>query len=74
MGETGVGTGEAQDDFKIRLTFTSEPLEVSMATIGAFVAGDEDMIDFLRYNMRSQAFAKSLPMPIVVGAKRLQML
>ena len=46
-----------------------------MATIGAFVAGDEDVIDFLRYNMRSQTFAKSLPMPIVVGArKRLQML
>jgi glycine C-acetyltransferase len=46
-----------------------------MATIGAFVSGDEDVIEFLRYNMRSQTFAKSLPMPIVVGArKRLQML
>ena len=46
-----------------------------MATIGAFVSGDEDVIDFLRYNMRSQTFAKALPMPIVVGAsKRLQML
>jgi glycine C-acetyltransferase len=46
-----------------------------MATVGAFVAGDEDVIDFLRYNMRSQTFAKSLPMPIVIGAqKRLEML
>ncbi len=46
-----------------------------MATIGAFVAGDEQVIDFLRYNMRSQTFAKSLPMPIVIGAmKRLEMM
>jgi glycine C-acetyltransferase len=46
-----------------------------MATVGAFVAADEHVIDFLRYNMRSQTFAKSLPMPIVIGAiKRLEML
>ena len=74
VGETGVGTGEAQgvqDQIDVYFgTFAK-----SMATIGAFVAGDEDVIDFLRYNMRSQTFAKSLPMPIVVGArKRLQML
>ena len=42
----------------------------AMATIGAFVAGDEDVIEFLRYNMRSQTFAKSLPMPLVVGARK----
>ena len=42
----------------------------AMATIGAFVAGDEDVIEFLRYNMRSQTFAKSLPMPLVVSARK----
>lgn len=47
----------------------------SMASIGAFVSGDKDIIEYLRYNMRSQTFAKSLPMPLVVGAlKRLQMI
>ena len=47
----------------------------SMASIGAFVAGDENIIEFLRYNMRSQTFAKSLPMPLVLGArKRLEMI
>ena len=47
----------------------------AMASIGAFVSGEEDIIDYLRYNMRSQTFAKSLPMPLVIGAlKRLQMI
>jgi glycine C-acetyltransferase len=47
----------------------------SMATIGAFVSGDAQIIEYLRYNMRSQTYAKSLPMPIVIGAlKRLEML
>ena len=47
----------------------------SMASIGAFVSGDKDIMEFLRYNMRSQTFAKSLPMPLVIGAsKRLEML
>ena len=47
----------------------------SMATIGGFVASDKDIIDFLRYNMRSQIYAKSLPMPIVEGCiKRLQII
>ena len=46
-----------------------------MASIGAFVAGDKDVIDFLRYNVRSQIFAKSVPMPLVIGAlKRLELL
>ena len=46
-----------------------------MASIGAFLATTEDVCDYLRYNMRSQVFAKSLPMPIVVGGrKRLQLL
>ena len=43
--------------------------------IGAFISGDEDVIEYLRYNMRSQIFAKSLPMPLVVGdLKRLELL
>ncbi|QQS50537.1 MAG: pyridoxal phosphate-dependent aminotransferase family protein [Bacteroidota bacterium] len=74
MGKTGAGTGEhfgVQD--QIDLYFST--FAKAMAGIGAFVAGDEDVINYLRYNMRSQTFAKSLPMPMVVGAlKRLDMI
>jgi len=46
-----------------------------MASIGAFLAGDKFIIDFLKYNMRSQMFAKSLPLPIIIGnLKRLELL
>ena len=46
-----------------------------MASIGAFVAGPKDIIDYIRYNIRSQIFAKSLPMPLVIGnLKRLELL
>src|SRR3982751_1722318 len=46
-----------------------------MASIGAFIAGDKSIIDYIRYNSRSQIFAKSLPMPLVVGnLKRLELL
>ena len=46
-----------------------------MASIGAFIAGDRQIIDYIRYNIRSQIFAKSLPMPLVVGnLKRLELL
>ena len=74
VGENGRGAGDHQgchDQIDVYFgTFAK-----AMATIGAFVAGDEDVIEFLRYNMRSQTFAKSLPMPLVVGArKRLEML
>ncbi|MCF8275647.1 MAG: aminotransferase class I/II-fold pyridoxal phosphate-dependent enzyme [Flavobacteriales bacterium] len=74
QGKTGAGTGEqqgCQDGIDIYFgTFAK-----SMASIGGFVAGEADVIDFLRYNMRSQIFAKSLPMPIVIGAlKRLELL
>jgi glycine C-acetyltransferase len=46
-----------------------------MASIGAFVAGNDQVIEYLRYNVRSQIFAKSLPMPLVIGGmKRLELL
>ena len=46
-----------------------------MASIGAFISSTEDVVEYLRYNMRSQIFAKSLPMPITIGAiKRLELL
>ncbi|MDF1571357.1 MAG: aminotransferase class I/II-fold pyridoxal phosphate-dependent enzyme [Bacteroidales bacterium] len=74
MGATGMGTGEhfgIQD--KIDLYFST--FAKSMAGIGGFVASQTEVVDFLRYNMRSQTFAKSLPMPMVIGAlKRLEML
>lgn len=74
VGENGRGAGDEQgvhDAIDVYFgTFAK-----AMATIGAFVAGPEDVVDFLRYNMRSQTFAKSLPMPIVIGAiKRLEMM
>jgi glycine C-acetyltransferase len=74
MGATGAGTGEEQGvQDGIDLYFST--FAKSMASIGAFVAGPESVIDYLRYNMRSQIFAKSLPMPLVVGAlKRLELL
>ena len=74
MGKTGAGTGEhfgVQDQIDVYFSTFAK----SMAGIGAFVAGDKDMIDFLAYNMRSQIYAKSLPMPMTIGAlKRLEML
>jgi len=74
MGATGAGTPEhfgVMD--KVDLLFGT--FAKSMAGIGAFIACDEDICNFLRYNMRSQTFAKSLPMPMVIGAlKRLEVL
>ncbi|RPD47361.1 aminotransferase class I/II-fold pyridoxal phosphate-dependent enzyme [Paracnuella aquatica] len=74
LGETGAGAGEAQGvQDGIDLYFST--FAKSMASIGAFVAGDRTIIDYIRYNIRSQIFAKSLPMPIVIGnLKRLEML
>jgi len=74
MGKTGAGTGEAQGCMDgIDIYFST--FAKSMASIGAFISSDEQVIDFLRYNMRSQIFAKSLPMPFVIGAlKRLELL
>lgn len=74
MGKTGAGTGEhfgVQD--QIDLYFST--FAKAMAGIGAFIASKEDVVDYLRYNMRSQTFAKSLPMPMTIGAlKRLDLL
>jgi len=74
MGKTGSGTGEHFGVQKeIDLYFAT--FAKSMALIGGFVAGDQEIINFLMYNMRSQIFAKSLPMPMVIGAKkRLELL
>jgi glycine C-acetyltransferase len=74
MGETGAGTGEHQGiQDGIDLYFST--FAKSMASIGAFVSGDKKVCGFLRYNMRSQIFAKTLPMPLVEGAiKRLELL
>jgi len=74
MGPTGAGTDEhfgVQDQVDLYFgTFAK-----SMAGIGGFIAGKKEVIKYLQYNMRSQIFAKSLPMPMVFGAlKRLQML
>lgn len=74
MGKTGAGTGEEQGvQDQIDLYFST--FAKSMASIGAFIAGDANVIRFLKYNMRSQIFAKSLPMLLVEGAlKRLELL
>ena len=74
MGKTGAGTGEflgVQDEIDVYFgTFAK-----AVASIGAFVAGPKEVITYLMYNMRSQIYAKSLPMPLVVGAlKRLEIM
>lgn len=74
MGATGAGAGEeldCQDEIDVYFSTFAK----SMAAIGAFIAGDKGIINYLKYNLRSQIFAKSLPMPFVIGAlKRLDML
>jgi glycine C-acetyltransferase len=74
LGATGAGAGEEQgiqDDIDVYFATFAK----SMASTGAFIAADKDIIDYLKYNMRSQMFAKSLQMVLVKGAlKRLDML
>lgn len=74
LGKTGAGAGEEQEcQDEIDLYFST--FAKSMASIGAFIAGPHEIIDYIRYNIRSQIFAKSLPMPLVVGnLKRLELL
>ena len=74
MGAQGRGAGEelgCQDDIDVYFgTFAK-----SFASVGAFISSTADIVEYLRYNMRSQIFAKSLPMPIVIGAlKRLEIM
>ncbi|MBR9845604.1 MAG: aminotransferase class I/II-fold pyridoxal phosphate-dependent enzyme [Algicola sp.] len=74
LGKTGAGAGEeqgVQDDIDVYFATFAK----SMASTGAFIAADQEIIDYLKYNLRSQMFAKSLQMQLVIGArKRLQML
>jgi glycine C-acetyltransferase len=74
LGATGAGAGEeqgCQDGIDVYFSTFAK----SMASIGAFVAADKDIIDYLKYNLRSQMFAKSLPMIFTKGAlKRLELL
>ncbi|MDJ1473264.1 pyridoxal phosphate-dependent aminotransferase family protein [Cytophagaceae bacterium DM2B3-1] len=74
MGATGAGVGEAQGvQEDIDLYFST--FAKSMAGFGAFVAGKKDILMYLRYNLRSQIYAKSLPMAMVIGAlKRMELL
>jgi glycine C-acetyltransferase len=74
LGKTGAGAGEeqgVQEDIDVYFATFAK----SMAGTGAFIAADQEIIDYLKYNLRSQMFAKSLQMQLVVGArKRLEML
>lgn len=74
LGVTGAGAGEeqgVQDGIDVYFATFAK----SLASTGAFIAADREIIDYLKYNLRSQMFAKSLQMQLVVGAlKRLEML
>ena len=74
LGKTGAGAGEEQGvQNEIDVYFST--FAKSMASIGAFIAADKDVIDYLKYNLRSQMFAKALPMIQTIGAlKRLELL
>ena len=74
LGKTGAGAGEEQGcQDQIDVYFST--FAKSMANIGAFVAADKDIIDYLKYNLRSQMFAKALPMIQTIGSiKRLELL
>ncbi len=74
MGKTGAGTHEEQDCIDgVDIYFGT--FAKSMAGIGAFVASESEIMNYLRYNMRSQTFAKALPLPMVIGLqKRLELL
>ncbi len=74
MGKTGAGTGEEQDvQDGIDIYFST--FAKSMASVGAFIGAEKQVVEYLRYNIRSQIFAKSVPMPLVIGnLKRLELL
>lgn len=74
LGKTGAGAGEeqgVQDEIDIYFSTFAK----SMGSIGAFIASEKFVVDYLRFNIRSQIFAKAMPMPLVVGnLKRLEMI
>jgi len=74
LGTTGAGTGEeqgCQDEIDVYFSTFAK----SMANVGAFISSDKQVVEYLKYNTRSQIFAKSLSMPVVVGnLKRLELL
>ena len=74
LGKTGAGTGfeqGVQDEIDVYFATFAK----SMASTGAFIASEKEVIDYLKYNMRSQMFAKSLQTQLVIGAlKRLSIL
>lgn len=74
LGISGAGTGEEQGvQNEIDIYFGT--FAKSFAMIGGFIASDEQVVEYLRYNMRSQIFAKAMPLPLVVGAlKRLELI
>lgn len=74
LGKTGAGAGEEQGcQDQIDIYFST--FAKSMAGFGAFIAGNKEVIRYLKFNLRSQIFAKSLTMPMVIGArKRLELL
>ncbi|MBL7944247.1 MAG: aminotransferase class I/II-fold pyridoxal phosphate-dependent enzyme [Flavobacteriales bacterium] len=74
IGDCGRGAADVQGvQDKVDVYFGT--FAKAMATIGAFVASEAHVVEYMRYNMRSQTFAKSLPLPIVIGAiKRLEMM
>lgn len=74
MGKTGAGTAEEQNCTDgVDIYFST--FAKSMAGIGAFIASEPHVIKFLRYNLRSQIYAKALPMPLVIGSlKRLELI
>lgn len=74
MGPNGAGTDEEQGCQEgVDIYFGT--FAKSMSLIGGFISSTENIVEYLRYNMRSQIFAKALPMPIVIGAlKRLELL
>jgi glycine C-acetyltransferase len=74
LGKTGAGTGEEQGCQEgIDIYFGT--FAKSFALIGGFIASDEQVVEYMRYNMRSQIFAKAMPLPLVIGAlKRLELM
>jgi len=74
MGKTGAGTGEhlgVQDEIDVYFATFAK----SFAGIGGFIASRRDVIKYLHYNLRSQIYAKSLPVAMTIGAlKRLELL